>query len=126
VKPRFGAVGRTGSIALVDRFILTLKEEGLRRILIPLREAAIASELLATVDWYNARRPHMGLYGATPNEIHCKAKPARDGPRFEVRARYPVKRGMNLRARKGVVLRLTIGRHHGRAHLPVIGLRAVA
>jgi transposase InsO family protein len=31
VKPRFGAVGRYGSIAVIERFVRTLKSEGLRR-----------------------------------------------------------------------------------------------
>ncbi|MFW5740627.1 MAG: DDE-type integrase/transposase/recombinase [Myxococcota bacterium] len=32
VRPRFGAVGRYGSIAVVERFMRTLKSEGLRRV----------------------------------------------------------------------------------------------
>ena len=35
--PRFGAVGQHGSIALIERFILTLKNECMRIILVPLR-----------------------------------------------------------------------------------------
>jgi len=126
VKARFGALGRHGSIALAERFIRTLKDEGLRRILVPLCETPMLSEVLAIVDWYNSRRPHMGLRGATPNEIRRGVRPARDGPRYEVRARYPVRRRTKLRAKKGVILRLTIGSHEGRAHLPVIRLCAAA
>ena len=36
VTPRFGAVGQLGSIALIERFILTLKNECMRIILVPL------------------------------------------------------------------------------------------
>ena len=45
VTPRFGAVGQHGSIALIERFIRTLKSEGLRRILLPLRVGDINREL---------------------------------------------------------------------------------
>ena len=37
VQPRFGAIGRYGSIAVIERFMRTLKSEGLRRVLVPLR-----------------------------------------------------------------------------------------
>jgi len=53
-------------------------------------------------------------------------RPAGDGPRLEVRARYPVRRGEKLRGRKGAVVRLVLGHHEGRAHLAVIRLRAAA
>ena len=36
VRPRFGAVGKHGSIAVIERFILSLKTEFLRRIFVPL------------------------------------------------------------------------------------------
>ena len=35
VRPRFGALGKKGGIAVVERFIRTMKSEGLRRILVP-------------------------------------------------------------------------------------------
>ena len=45
VRSRYGAVGKYGSISLIERFILTLKSEGLRRILVPVvpEDAAAAS-----------------------------------------------------------------------------------
>ena len=36
IKPRYGAVGKHGSIAVVERAIRTLKNECTRRILLPL------------------------------------------------------------------------------------------
>jgi hypothetical protein len=68
----------------------------------------------------------MGLGGATPNEIYRRRQPARDGPRFEPRARYPTRRGNRLRGRKGAIVNLCIGHHEGRSHLPVIHLRSAA
>jgi transposase InsO family protein len=37
VRPRFGAIGQYGSIAVLERFMRTLKDEGLRLIVVPLR-----------------------------------------------------------------------------------------
>ena len=42
VKPRFGAVGESGSIAVLERFWLTLKDECTRRIMVPYAIAAHA------------------------------------------------------------------------------------
>jgi hypothetical protein len=38
IRPRFGAVGKHGSIAVIERFVRSMKEEGMRRLLIPLRQ----------------------------------------------------------------------------------------
>jgi transposase InsO family protein len=46
ITPRFGAVGRHGSIALVERFMLTLKNECTRIILVPLRRAPFHQGLM--------------------------------------------------------------------------------
>jgi transposase InsO family protein len=37
IRPRFGAVGKHGSIAIIERFIRSMKSECTRKILIPLR-----------------------------------------------------------------------------------------
>jgi transposase InsO family protein len=126
VRPRFGAVGQHGSIAVIERFVLTIKEEGLRRILVPLRRTEMLVEADIFVAWYNVRRPHMGLAGATPNEVYRGLRPARAGPRYEIRPTYPVRRRDKLRRKKGTVVRLVLGHHDGRAHLPVIHLRPAA
>ncbi len=126
VRPRFGAVGQHGSIAVIERLILTLKEEGLRRILVPLRRTEMLVEVDVFVAWYNVRRPHMGLAGATPNEVYRGLRPARAGPRYEIRPAYPARRREKLRRKKGTVLHLVLGHHEGRPHLPVIHLRPAA
>ena len=38
ITPRFGAVGQHGSIAVIERFILSLKQECTRVIVIPIRK----------------------------------------------------------------------------------------
>jgi transposase InsO family protein len=126
VRPRFGAIGEYGSVAVVERFIRTLKDEGLRRIVVPLGQSEMLAEVEALVGWYNGCRPHMGLAGATPSEVYCGRRPARARARFELRAGYPVRRGDRLRGKKGAVVNLSIGHHEGRPHLPIIRLRSAA
>jgi transposase InsO family protein len=126
VRPRFGAVGRFGSIAVLERFMRSLKAEGLRRLLtVPLDEARMTEELAVFVDWYNEERPHCGLGGDTPNEVYFDRPRARAGPRFEVRGPYPT-RDVELRAEAGTVVELHVERFRGRDHLPVIELRRAA
>ena len=43
--PRYGAVGKHGSIAVVERLILTIKAEFTRRILVPLRREEFRRQL---------------------------------------------------------------------------------
>jgi hypothetical protein len=80
-------------------------------------------ELDSYVTWYNEHRPHMGLAGATPDEIYRAVQPARDGPRFETRRKFPT-RSRKLRARKGTCLELVVTNLNGKAQLPIIELRA--
>lgn len=90
VKPRFGAVGKKGSIAVIERFFRTLKQEGIRRTLVPYELDWIRAELSVFIDWYNERRPHWALSSATPDEAFRGAPPPKDQPRYEVRSRYPI------------------------------------
>jgi transposase InsO family protein len=71
IRPRFGAVGKYGSIAIVERFMRSLKSECTRRILVPLQLEAMRRELALYVYWYNQHRPSMALGGRTPREV-CK------------------------------------------------------
>ena len=50
IKPRFGAVGRYGSIAVIERFLRTVKEECTRRTMVPLRRDAMRKELTSHLD----------------------------------------------------------------------------
>jgi transposase InsO family protein len=45
IRPRFGAVGRHGSIAVVERFIQTIKVEATRRISVSVRASLFRQEL---------------------------------------------------------------------------------
>jgi putative transposase len=120
VRPRFGAVGQHGSIAVIERFIRTLKEEGLRRVLVPLGIARMRKEIAAFVTWYGEHRPHATLGGRTPNEVLSGKRPQRLWPRFEPRARFP--RRYAVRAKHGQRLELHVDRLEGRHHLPLVRL----
>ena len=57
ILPRFGAVGRHGSIAVVERFHRKMKEF-LRLIVIPEDQSQFEYEVACIIDWYNESR-HM-------------------------------------------------------------------
>jgi putative transposase len=83
IRPRFGAVGKHGSIAVIERIIRTLKDECTRRILVPQTQRGFHRELASFLEWYNEYRPHMTLGGKTPNEVYFGQPPANRLPRIE-------------------------------------------
>jgi hypothetical protein len=89
IKPRFGAVGKHGSIALIERLILTVKQNIGWLALVPLRRPAFQRELGWLKEWYNTHRPHMSLAGRTPEEVYRRQPAANRQPRFEARPRWP-------------------------------------
>ncbi|UCC67273.1 MAG: transposase [Armatimonadota bacterium] len=70
VKPRFGAVGKHGSIAVTERVILTLKYEWLNHVPV-IRGLDHLSQLLHAFEiYYNKHRGHATLGGAIPLAVH--------------------------------------------------------
>jgi len=122
IKPRFGAVGKHGSIAVVERFIRTLKEL-LREIVVPLDQKKFELELDLIANWYNEHRPHEFHRGATPNEVYHRRFPGNRRPRYEPRACWP---RASPCARPWAKLELSVEFLSGRRHLPVITLRRAA
>jgi transposase InsO family protein len=131
IRQRFGAVGKYGSIAVVERFIRTLKTECTRQLLVPYRRDDFRRELTLYRDWYNEYRPH-DLHGpVTPDEIYYGRKPAACRPRFEPRRHWP--RGSPcagpqapIRGRRGQQLELNVRFLSGRRHLPIFELKRAA
>jgi putative transposase len=124
VKQRYGALGKHGSIALVERFILSLKNELLRpAVLVPFPIGDMQRLLDAYLVWYNENRPHQGLGGVTPNERALGGVPARKRPRLEPRARYPVPDDGSVKARVAE-LRLVVTRAEVAKQLVVVELDA--
>jgi hypothetical protein len=62
-RPRYGAVGKHGSIAVVERAILTIKCLLHCLPYIFYRHEAFQRQLTATVEWYNDSRPYTWLGG---------------------------------------------------------------
>ncbi len=131
IRPRYGAVGKHGSIAIIERFIRSMKSEGTRRVIISLRREAMRRELRTYMAWYNEHRPHRGLDGRTPMEVYTGRKSANEKPRFEPRSRWP-RRSMcaapaaRVRGKRGAKLALAVGNVGGHAHLPVVQLKLAA
>jgi transposase InsO family protein len=75
IKPRLGAVGKKGSIAVTERAMRTLKYEWLKRVPIVKGFDHLASLCMEFEHWYNAWRPRMTLEGLRPDEFHYERKP---------------------------------------------------
>ena len=131
IRPRFSAVGKHGSIAIIERFIQTLKSECTRRSLVPHRRKTMRRELLLFLSWYNAHRPHTTLAVRTPDEAYLRSRPAHRVPRYGPRPRWPgsspcAAPATIVRAAPGVQLDMKLVFHGGGKHLPVVTLRRAA
>ncbi len=129
--PRYGAIGRHGSLAVVERAILTIKCLLPCLLLVPYRREAFLRELSAIVEWHNEHRPHSWLGGRTPNEVYFGRFPANRRPRLEPRSRWP--RGSHcarpwalVRGSPGARLTVEVSFHNGKRHLPVVKVRRAA
>ena len=127
-RPRYGAISKSGSIAVVERVILTTKTLLSRLLLVPYRRQAFLRELTAAAEWYNEHRAHSWLRGQTPNERYYGRFQANRRPRFEPRSRWP--RGSPcsrpwalVRGSPGAKLTLDVNFHGGRKHLPIVTLK---
>src|SRR5207244_2804387 len=89
IKPRYGAIGKQGSIAVVERFILTLKQLLGGLPFVSLYRRTFRRELDLLCAWYNEHRPHSTLGGVTPHERYFHLRPANRLPRWEPREGWP-------------------------------------
>ena len=75
-KQRFGAIGKKGSIALIERLWRTLKDTLGLHLLRPL----VAQDLMEKIEMglvhYAHFRPHQALGGATPAEVYFGRTPS--------------------------------------------------
>lgn len=75
IKPRLGAVGKHGSIAVTERVIKTLKYEWLKRATF-IKGIDHLTMLCGKFEaWYNSWRPHMTLDGLRPDDVYYDNKP---------------------------------------------------
>jgi transposase InsO family protein len=126
VKPRFGAVGKKGSIAILERFWRSMKQECTRRILVPFGIDAMFFEIGAYIRWYSTVRPHTGLGGATPSERYSGGLPG-NVVRFETRPRYPIAQARGSpRIERVSHFKRRVTYLEGCRHLPCVELDRVA
>lgn len=131
IRPRYGAVGKHGSIAIIETVLRSMKSECTTRIIVPLGLTAMRRELALYAAWYNEHRPHAGLGGRTPLEVYRNLPPGNEAPRFEPRARWlrgsPCARPVvPVMESPGVKLALVLRNFEDRGHLPVIELKRAA
>ena len=106
IRPRYGAVGKHGSISLIERLILTMKDECTRRIIVPFQQLRLHKELSVFFEWYAQHRPHSGLGGRTPHQVYSRQK-------------------QRKRVLKGPVVP-SVRFYQGRRHLPIVSLHRAA
>ena len=132
IQQRFGAIGKYGSLAVIERFIKSMKNECTRLLtIVPLAGTAFGRELDHYLAWFNAERPHSRFGASTPDELYFNQFPACRRPRFEPRARWPRRSPCAgphalVCGRPGAVVELRVGYRGGRKHLPVVSLMRVA
>jgi transposase InsO family protein len=131
IRPRFGAVGQRGSVALIERLIRTLKDEFTAQLIVPVRRRDFQRQLESFAVWFNGYRPHAALDGGTPNEVYHGRRPANRKPRLEPRAKLP--RGSpcalpqaRVRGRCGANFALHVRYHASHKQLPIVTLRRAA
>ena len=131
IRPRYGAVGQHGSIAVVERFIRTMKDEATRRALVPKRQPDFQRELNHFFNWYNEWRPHVALKGRTPNEVYLRRRPANQRSRIEPRKQWP--RHSTCAGPRTLVaghpgdrFTLDVKFMGGQRHLPIVSLKRAA
>jgi hypothetical protein len=120
-----------GSIAVVERFIGSMKRESMRHMVVSLGLGAMRLELGTCARWYNVHRPHQALGGRTPREVYVGLHPASARPRYEPREKWPIAGTSagalaTTRGDRGARLALVVGHVAGRHHLPVVELRKAA
>jgi len=130
VKNRYGAVGKYGSIAVTERVIKSLKYEYLNRIVVPISQGDMESEVNAWIAWHNEHRPHDRHLGRTPNEIYFKRRAANTLPRIEPRkyAKHSTPCASPrtcIRGRAGVHIKLVLDFLDGNRLLPVVKIAKV-
>ncbi len=131
IRPRFGAVGKYRSIAVVERFIRSMKNESSRRVVVPMQVAKLRAEVSLYFVWFNHHRSHKGLGGRTPDEVYFERPPANEKRRFEPRRDYPraspcAEPWAKVKGRRGVRLGLKVSYLEGRKHLPIVALQQAA
>jgi transposase InsO family protein len=111
IAPRYAAAESIRATAVIERFFLSLKDEWLRRILVPLDRDAMRREVSLYLAWHAEHRPHQGLDGRTPKEVYN---------------RLPAVERAKLKAKEVPRSELIIRFHEGRRQLPIVEIKQAA
>ena len=131
IRQRFGAIGKRGSIAVIERLWRTLKEHWRAETSVPLRHRSFQHELQFVISWYNGHRPHMTLKAATPDEVYYARRRGCRQPRFEARLGWPraapcARPRVLVKGQPGALLELSVDFLGDRRHLPLVKLNRAA
>lgn len=131
IRQRFGAIGKHGSIAVIERLMRTIKQECTRRLTVPYAKREFHNELRHFTSWYNTIRPHDRLQAATPDEVYRGVPSACLDPRFEPRPHWPrhspcAGQQAKIRGRPGAQIAFQVRYLAGRKHLPIVSLKHIA
>ena len=132
IRQRFGAIGKYGSLAVIERCIRSFKDECTRRLAVtPLRVADFEKELSLYFSWYNAHRTHERLGAITPDERYHHRRPRARSPRLEPRARWPRQSPCAsphalIRGQPGAMIELEVRFLAECRHLPIVTLKRAA
>ncbi len=74
---RDGAVGRRGSIALIERSWRSMKQEYVRLLFLHRPICALETRLRRWARWRNSWRPHQGLEQRTSDDVYHRQRPRR-------------------------------------------------
>jgi len=77
IRRRFGAVGRHGSISLIERTWRSMKQEYARHLFLFETVSRLEASVMRWARWFNAERPHQGLGQRTPDDVYRERPPKR-------------------------------------------------
>lgn len=72
---RYGAVGRKGSIAIIERLWRSMKQEYVGHLFLYRSLPGLDRRLRRWARWFNGHRPHQGLGQRTPDDVY-RARPS--------------------------------------------------
>ena len=76
VRHRYGAVGSSAALMLLERAWRSLKEEFIRHLPLWLSPSSLERRVRAWTEWHAKHRPHQGLGGKTPEDVR-RCRPSR-------------------------------------------------
>lgn len=129
IKPRYGAIGKYGSIAIMERFMKTFKKECTRRIIVPMNISQMREEIVLFAEWYNEYRPHSAFMKKQNKcEVMGPRTPQEVYDNFEIlnRVNSPPSKKNTPHNCDLPPMQINLSYSHGRKHLPIIEIKQIA